>query len=444
MPKNSTALKNKEYRIGIMAGGIDGLFFTKRVLPKNIEIYFLVPNNRPEKKWAQSFLPAQNLIGYNLKNKNISMAVTDFEGLAKNSDLAKHLLKNKINYLFVHHGVTSYLDAWANKHKIRLIATPYKIREKFEDKIYFDNFLKKYQLPKPKSQIYTPTKAKINLSGRLVLQERDSSGSEGTYFGNSLTDLKNKAKIKISQKYLVRQFIPGSAYGLTILILPDTIALSTLRVQCYSQKIFSGLQWLPTRYLKKEIIQKINSVFISLGKKLASQKFLGYANIDFIIDHKDNIYIIECNPRPAASTTHLFGFTQTISGLQADRLYLEQYLFAKKQNKKPKIYYLPKSNFTGSLIYIHSPFDQKNFLLKKSYKNGLYKIGKNNTIIFEAQDVTKINDKNKQFIFYADAVKGEKHKAGTIIGSIISNFPLYDSQGNKNQIAKNILKYFKY
>lgn len=433
-----------------MASGIDALFLADHNLSKDIKLFYLVPYDMSEEIWARQFLPLKNIIFYRLKNKKISMTMIDFEGMVHNSDIASLLKQNKVDYLLVDHGVDKSLYLWAKKHKVKLIATDFKLSEKLEHKIYFDQFLSKYNLPKPASQVISPA-SQLELKGKLVLQDPVSCGGDGTYFVENTSDIKKlllKKKIKASQKYLLRQFIKGETYGITIFITPSQIALSALRVQCYDglsdlgQKIFAGIEWLPSRLFKTKLQANLNSVFLRLAKALEQNSFFGYANIDFIVDDKNQIYIIECNPRFAASTTQLLKFTETIGHIKTDKIFVEDFIF-KPKNSKQKISYFPQSNFRGSLLYIQTALDVKKFLVKKEYPGGVYRL-QNNKIKFITPDVRQIGLKAKEFIFYSDTRKGEYHEANTVLASVVSNFSLYNSKGQANSAAKIILKYFKY
>ncbi len=434
-----------------MASGIDALFLADHALSKNIKLFYLVPYDMPEEVWARQFLPMADIIFYRLKNKKISMTMIDFEGMVHNSDIASLLKKNKVDYLLVDHGVDKSLYSWAKKHNIKLIATDFKLSECLEHKIYFDSFLSKYNLPKPASQIISPA-SKLELKGKLVLQDPVSCGGDGTYFIKNSSDIKKlllKKKIKASQKYLLRQFVKGETYGITIFITPSQIALSALRVQCYDgisdlgQKIFAGIEWLPSRLFKTKLQANINSVFLRLAKALEENHFFGYANIDFIVDDKDEIYIIECNPRFAASTTQLLKFTETIGNINTDKIFVEDFILKTAKNIKQKISYFPQSNFKGALLYIQTALDVKKFLVSKEYPGGVYRL-QNNKIKFITPDVRRISLKAKEFIFYSDTRKGEYHEANTVLASIVSNFSLYNGSHQPNKYAKLILKYFKY
>ncbi len=443
----------EKIKIGLMPCGIDGLALISRPLAKKIEPYFLLPQGKSEADWAAKFLPKKNFIFYHLKNNKLSMATLDLNGVAKNSDLASQLKAKNVNQLLVHHSVGKYLEGWARRYHFKLVVPDIRLARRLENKIWFDDFLKKSDLPKPASQIFRPRNNKVSLRGRLVLQEPVSEGGEGTYFINQPSDFKKlmtAKKIKPAGKYLLRQYVVGQPYGITVFLMPELIALSALRLQCYSAKsnfgqhIFSGIQWLSSKNFSARLKKNLNEVFYRLGRDLIKNNFFGYANIDFIVDRFDQIYILECNPRPAASTIQLIIFRQTISGLDTGKRYLDHFLFNQKQNKKAiKFLPFPASNFVGSVLYLQTPNQAKKFLIAKDYPGGIYHF-KKNKIVFERSNIINIDQQPKKFIFTADAQAGDVLDANVVIASAISNWPLYDNRGKLNKYGRMITDYFHY
>lgn len=444
----TVANQAKKITIGLMPGGIDGLVLADKYVGRGIGFKYLIPQNKEEANWAKKFLPHRDLIFYDLVNANLSMAKLDFSGIVKNSNLFKKIRLNKITHLLIHHAVDSDLEKWANQNNLNLIAPNFQLAQKLENKIWFNNFMAKNNLPTPMSEIWRPDAGKWLIKSKVVVQEPHSRGGEGTYFINSLAEVKKLLrlkKIKSNKKYLVRQFIKGSSYGITIFINHNTIALSALRVQCYDgknkwgQKEFRGVQWLGSRILSSQLRQKIDQVFYLLGKNLRQLGYVGYANIDFLISNS-KIYILECNPRFAASTAQLLLFPENISGINTAKLYLDSLLFATK-SKNFKFFGFPKSNFNGSTLYISTEAEKTS--IKNYYPAGGYRlIG--NKIRFVGPDLTRLNRQARSFIFYSDTQPGEVLKSATVVGLVIANFPLYDSRGKLNKYGKMMIEYFRY
>ena len=376
------------------------------------------------------------------------MAKLDFSGIVRNSNLLKKIKSNRITHLLIHHAVDSSLEKWAKQNNLSLIAPNFKLAQKLENKIWFNNFLVKNNLPTPMAEIWLPKAGEWLIKSKVVVQEPSSRGGEGTYFINSWAEVKKLIKfdkIKPDKKYLVRQFINGVACGITIFINHNTIALSTLRVQCYGpknkmgQKEFQGIQWLDSRILNNKLRQEINQVFFLLGKSLKQLGYIGYANIDFMFGNS-KIYILECNPRFAASTAQLLLFPENISSINTAKLYLDDSLFAAK-SRSSKFFSFPKSNFNGSILYIS--VRAKKIVIKNYYPAGVYRLV-GNKIKFIESDITKLGRQARSFIFYSDTQPGEVLESETVVGLIITNFSLYDSRGKLNKYGKIMVEYFRY
>lgn len=431
-----------------MPDSIDPLFIARKYWGNNLVFKYLVPRGKAETIWAKKVLPSRSLVFYDLNNPKASMATLDLAGVVKKTNVIKTIKKASISHLLPGHVVVGSLDKWANKNKIKLVAPAFTLVKKLENKLWFDNFLSKNNFPKPASQIWVNTNRRIFLKGKLVLQDPVSGGGEGTYFISQPAELKKllKAKkIKKNRKYLLRQFINGIPYGITIYIGRDKVALSSFRAQCYgqldknSQKEFFGVQWVKSSKFSQKFKKTANQLFYNLAEKIRQEGYVGYANIDFIV--KDSqIYILECNPRFSSSTVQLLLFAETISNINTAKLYLED-LLIKTVNKKLKFFAIPSSNFNGANFYLSTNNDRQ--VIKNYYPNGVYKFV-NNKIKFVEPDINRLGVFGKSFIFYSDTQPGEVLSKGIAIGWIISNFPLYNSGGQFNFYSKMIIKHFRY
>ncbi|NUM25504.1 MAG: ATP-grasp domain-containing protein [Candidatus Buchananbacteria bacterium] len=444
-------MKHKTIKIGLMPGGIDGLVIERRSRIPEIRFKFLVPRDKAEAVWAKKFLPQKDFIFYDLINSRLSMADLDLAGVAKKSNLSQRLKTAGVTHLLVHHGIEPSFYRWAQDNGITLIAPDFRLAKQLEDKIWFDNFLAKNNLPAPLSQIIRPGKTALKLKGRVVLQEPSSRGGEGTYFVSTAAEIKkliSAGRIIGSRRYLARMFVPGQSYGITIFVSPSLTALSALRRQQYGkknryqQKDFLGIQWVGAKEINSKLTSEINSVFYHLGECLRRLGFVGYANIDFIATRL-GVKILEANPRLAASSCQLVLFPETISQINTGRLYLEAMLSASRKPAARSTFaaFPRQSNFYGATVYIQSPQDK--FLIRQQYPGGVYVIdGKK--IRFVTPDITKISRGGRYFIFYSDTQPGEVLAKGVVLGTVISNFRLYDHHGQLNKYGKMILQHFTY
>ncbi|MFA5022365.1 MAG: ATP-grasp domain-containing protein [Patescibacteria group bacterium] len=436
-------------RIGIFPCDLEAVLADKKNL--NFEFVYLTAKNSVEENWVKSFVSKKNIVYYNLAKNKSALEKNSFTDIFSSSNVATVIKNNKLKFLWltVNNDDRSYLKKWAQKNKVKIVGPEFNLQSNLENKIWFDLFLTRNQLPKPASQIYQPKTDKVKLKSKLVLQSSNSAGGEGTFFLNNKKEIASLIKAKkiiLNKKYLLRQLIQGKPFGITIFVAPKIIALSALRLQCYQnsdsakEKMFKGIQWLPTSRLK--INKKdINKIFSQLGQKLYEEKFLGFANVDFIVDKKGKIFILECNPRFSSATVQLIKFPQLISGVPTGQLFVTSFLNQNKYPKQYKFYPMPKINFTGSVLNIDL-LPKKTLTINKEFTKGVYKLTKGK-IEFKTSDIKKLDMNQMEFIFMSMTKKGEKYSHKTNIGSIISNYSLFTNDGKINQAGKKLLNTFK-
>ncbi len=345
-------------KIGVFPSDLEPLMlFTD----KRFSLRYLIAKNTAEDSWAGKFLPKKQCSRYALGIKK-TFEDCSFADILYRSNIKNLIASEGIKYLWltVDNEDRPLIKKWAKAHNIKIIGPDFAQQKKFEDKIWFDRFLARERLPKPASQIYRPLQAKLRLAGKLVLQEVASAGSEGTFFINQpadVTGLLREKKISDKKNYLVRRFARGLPCGITVLVTPDTVALSAVRQQCFSkakatgQPVFKGIQWLPYRNIKKAE-KNINRVFEHLGRIMHEKKYFGYANVDFIIDSAGGIKIIECNPRFSTSTAQLAKMPALISGLRAGNKLINDFIQNRAYGNNFKFYPLPKTVFTGCVLNV--------------------------------------------------------------------------------------------
>lgn len=441
---------------------LSSAYETLFIKDKKAKLLLLGAENTAEEKWLKKNYRKRDYVLYKLnpgkEREFISLNNVD---LLKFSDL-KEVLKNRgVNFLFgwLHTRDPKelmWLKRYFLKSGITPLATDFDIQKNFENKIWFDGFLTKHSLPKPESRIISGKGEIPSLTGRIVVQEPYTAGGEETYIFNKSSDItkkKNKNIFKPGKKYLVRKFIKGGSYGITIFINAERIVLSAIRRQCLDSKkmgrhiVFNGVQWLPTRFFKPKLIAEMNKIFLSLGQKLYESGFKGFAGIDFIIDEgTEKIKIIECNPRLSSSTLHTFIFNELISGFRLNRLLTRAFTEKKNSLGKIKFCKIPMVNFNGSTLDINGFHEtkEKTLIIKKEYEPGIYRI-KKGKIFFYSSDFRKIDRQMKSFILASFTQPGDVAAWNSVLSSVISNFPLYDKKTGKiNSWGRKILGHFKY
>ncbi len=433
-------------KIGVFPSDLEPLML---FADKRFSLRYLIAKNTAEDSWAKKFLPEKQCRRYQLRTKK-TFEDCNFGDILHYSDLAGVIKKNRIKYLWltVDNEDRRRINHWAKIHGIKIIGPDCIQQKKFEDKIWFDRFLARERLPKPDSQIYRPLHDKLRLAGKFVLQEAASAGSEGTFFIDKPADVAGLLKAKIisaKKKYLARKFVRGLPGGITILVTPDTVALSAIRRQCFSKisaagrPVFSGIQWLPFRRIKKAE-KNINAVFGQLGRIMREQKFFGYANVDFIIEPSGAVKIIECNPRFSSSTAQLAKMPALISGLRAGNKLIADFIGRRPDGKNFKFYPLPKTDFTGCVLDVDALAGAQT--AKTAPPIGLYrKIA--GQVKYLTPDIRQLN-KSNEFIWLTFVSEGEKLSPESTVGLLISNFRLFSETGGVNSAGKKLLKQFNF
>jgi hypothetical protein len=414
------------------------------------KFFYLVARGSADERWAQNFIKGSPLLPYDLARGKLSYSAFNTESSLRNSNIGDLLTKSGVDSLLITHRGSRFIDDWGKRHGIDIVATPFAMQKKFENKIWFDGFLKKNNLPHPEG-VVLDEKQKVTLKGKLVMQEASSFGSAGTYFlpsAAALPKLFEGGKLKKGGSYLLRKFITGRTYGVTVFVHPTLIALSALRLQCFleqgevTSRTFVGIQWIESKRFSGRQTDAIEETFVELGKLLYKDKFFGFAHFDFILDSRDRINIIECNPRLSSATPQIFRFRELISNLNIGDLFLDGFFEKKKFGPRFEIFGSPDSSFSGSLLDL-TLRDRDVMKIRKVPENGLYTF-KGGQTRFVGPDVRKFGEKAGDMIFYSEALAGDEIRRGDQLGSVISNFPLFSPDGRINTSGRALVRDFAF
>ncbi|MFA6410971.1 MAG: ATP-grasp domain-containing protein [Candidatus Buchananbacteria bacterium] len=442
-------MTDKKIKIGVFPCDLETVMADKK--NSQYDFFYLTAIDTAEQKWLTQFVKKEKIIYYHLAKNKHRLEENDFTDIFSFSDVTKAIKAKKLNYLWltVNNHDRAFLKKWSEINKVKIIGPDFNLQANFESKIWFDQFLEKNNLPKPKSQIIHPTEKNIKISGKMVLQSIDSAGGEGTFFLDNkkqINDLLKAKKLNSQNKYLLRQFVTGDSFGITLFTTPKIIALSAIRLQCYqpgankNEKIFIGVQWQKNQ-IANSLKNKIDKTFIELGQLLQKNNFFGFANVDFILNKKGKIFILECNPRFSSATVQLLGLPKLIHGLKAGNLMVKSYLKNEKPSGKAKIYHFVKTNYEGAVLNIDI-YPKKTLEIKKDFTPGVYTINKNQ-INFISPDIKKIGLAKNNFIYMSMAQKHEKYSSHTNIGTLFANYPLFTKNGSINPAGKKLLAKFK-
>jgi biotin carboxylase len=426
--------------------------------PYELEIIFLAgkykesfvcfaAKNSSEDRWAKKSLK-NKIVNYET-NRGLIMEASEYDEIFSQSDIIKVIKKSGVKKLWLTTNLDNlkFFSAVERKYKFKIINAQLELQKKIENKIWFDSFLKKNNLPKPESQVLKNWHDQIEIKGKLIIQKEFSAGSDGTFLIKNAEELKKffkKIDREMSGHYLIRKYISGEPLGITALVSAQKIFLSLPRIQCYDNKqsfghnSFLGLQWLPTKKINAEARNNIDLAITDAGKKLAEIGFKGLANFDFMLSTDNKVFLIECNPRLSAATPQIFKIPAML-GIKNSEEIFKIYLDSSKEKSKTVICQkIPSYNFSGSFLSLKSPAEAK---IKNAPESGAYRI-KNGRIKFLTADITRSHGAD-EFIFMSFAEKGQGFKANDDYGKIYSDFPLFDDQGKINKVGKKIINYFQ-
>lgn len=446
-------MKNKKIAIGVFPRTAESVLVS---YPADVVPYYIVHRGSEEEAWVKKFISQGQILPYEfIKKINGYPNGQSTLSIMNNSNLYSLLTKYDISHLLITIAKSSKREEWAKEHGITLVYTEFEKQMRYENKIWFDTFLKKNNISSPKSFLYTYDvhKFSIPFTGKVVLQKANSLGNSGTYILNTIEDIKKlieKNSIQPNEEYLLREFISGKTYGIELFINSSTIAMSQARMQCFYDhediegfRWFNGTQLVPTQEFSVSLQSKITTLFTQLGKLLHNDKYLGYAGIDCIIDDNENVFILECNPRFTSTSPLLIHYKETFSGLDTSNMFLEDFFASTPYSTSPHTFSYPTSVCNGSVLRLlldpHSK--KKRMKIKNIFPIGLYTCidGK---IEYKSPDIRNMGNTENEFIYYVDMKKNDWYYPNYFMGEIFANFPLFTKEGRVNEDGKTLLSHF--
>lgn len=409
--------------------------------------FLFVNKTSREYQWTQSLeLKEMRLVPYVLIT-NKSFSSLTYEEIIVDENFTLKCREFNINLIVAPYKISKKMNQWSMDQNIGFVSVSHTHQEKLEDKIWFDNFLKKYTIKKPQTISNSSIKT-INVKKKIVIQEPHSEGSEGTFIINNQKDLNSlleTKKISLYKKYLVREFIPGPVYGISIFISKGLISLSSLRQQIFDHypertDEFIGIQWLSLKDLRNSESKEIHQVFINLSKKLLIDGFEGLLSFDFIL-YRGKCYVLECNPRFTSATVQILAHQELINHIDViNKDILNHMDSSQKTNPITKIAQIPNAVYSGSTLFIKA---FKKSAIRKTFNNGLYSLI-DEKITFISPNISEFRKGEHTFIFYSEMDVGEKCEDGEIIADIYFNFKLYKTSGKLNVHGKRLIDFFNY
>jgi len=433
--------------------GIDGLFLPPH---EGVEVLALVQRGTPEEAWAARFLPPSRLIAYELTEELGPYPAT--EELLSRSNAGRALEARGVRALLLSAACTPATRAWADRHGVRLLMVDYDEQRRLEDKVWFDGFLRRHRIPVPDGTVmrFGPNAAGASLAfrGPVVIQARDSMGGEGTYFVNGARDVEPlvaSGALRRDQRYLVRRFVEGVAYGITILVAPGRVALSAIRRQCYHEarysaadqasRVFAGVQWVPSREVSTRLRRRIDRALLRLGDLLYARRAFGFANVDFMVDRDERVLVLECNPRMSAATPQLLHVPELLSGGQAGAAFLRGFLARRVFTRSPARTPVPDTSYEGATLDVVAASATQ---VHRTFDSGVYRFAaRGQRLAYVTPDVRELRDAD-HLSLVSFARTGQTCKPGDALATIVSTDRLYDADGEMTARATEVSSSFRY
>jgi hypothetical protein len=456
MPK-----RGERKKVGVLLRALDPLFMEAQS-PNADFLYFVLRGGR-DAELAKVLLDDTQIVTLSRKADAPSCASLSTGDLLSWTDLKAKAKRHSLDAFLISHRGTKSLDAWSKQAHISLISTPLADQLRFEDKIWFDEFLRSHNLPKPRSAKIVAAKGlPLPFPGKAVIQKPLSFGGVGTFFVSSareLSSLLRSGAIESGEQLLAREFAPGRTYGVTIWVGPDVVACSAVREQCFfknrslqnsappAPRLFAGIQWVPSSSFAPGTRRHISEVLKALGQVLHREKFFGFANIDFLVTPEGKVLILECNPRLSSATPQLLAEPRLIHSLPVGKRFIEQAGETLKYKRHPKLLGLPSGNYSGALFDLPAqdpagPFATAQSEIAKEATNGRYEL-KGGRLAFLGPDLRRLSKGAHEFIFFSEHRTGERVAGDETTGTIISHSPLFTNKGFPSALALKLMKRFQ-
>jgi len=408
---------------------------------KAYEVYHICLEDSEEIRIAQTELHLTNVIPIKLKKNGINFSELKGDAVFKNSNIGEQLKKYRINCLFLRNS-TKYLQEWSKKNSITILSPSHLLAEKFEDKIYFDSFLKKIGAPSARSAVIESKKNLLPFT-QTVIQVPRSTGGEGTFFADSENSFQ-KIIGKLELPLLAREYKKGLAIGVSFFVDQKNVHLSALNRQCFLKNpnggplgLFIGIQWMPSEIFPKDLYDKIARELIKTAEKIRREGLLGMFNLDFVLSENGQIFILECNPRITAATPQIIAVDE-LHG-KTDFMCLLLNHFCQKDYPVAKPGLLPESSFKGSQMSMELPAHK----ITKLIPGGFFALKGGKIVKIKLADRFDFLKLENGLFFHNETNKGENYKKTITVGTVFANFPMYDIRtGFLNENGKIIYDFF--
>ncbi|RLC35139.1 hypothetical protein DRH14_01530 [Candidatus Shapirobacteria bacterium] len=270
--------------------------------PYFLKNFYLIFANHPNQTYkSKSFCLHQKSI----KNSGQLLSQTPIVDYIKTTSS-----KNKHQVAIVSFKPSAKIKYLCQQHRWLYVANSTQLSRRLENKFKFLKLCQKNNLPtipafldKFNQQNFQRYQQQFKQK-RLVLQTSFGWAGQSTFSASAYSQLKNKIQPQRSIKF------SPLLHGYTLLnnaviyhqkLIQSPPALQISRLKKFSSNPFAtiGRQW--PSLAPSSITKQIKKITIQFSKILINQNYQGFFGLDFFVDTKNNVYLLEINPRLTAS-----------------------------------------------------------------------------------------------------------------------------------------------
>jgi len=203
------------------------------------------------------------------------------------------------------------------EHGVKILGTTLENIDKAEDRYEFEAMLHKLEIPQPKGETALTVEEALDIANRIeypvlvrpsyVLGGRameivQNDADLTTYMTNAIKEISHDAPI------LVDKYIVGKECEIDAICDGKNVLIPGIMEHIERAGVHSGdsISVYPTQTLSQKVKDQIVDYTIRIGKGF---EFVGLFNIQFIVDKKDNVYVLEVNPRSSRTIPFLSKIT---------------------------------------------------------------------------------------------------------------------------------------
>jgi len=345
--------------------------------------------------------PVHNLQGdYQINPNNLKQNTANILKMAETQYIIKKIKPSGI----IVYKSSKNIEKIAQKLSTKILSTPAKIRDKFEDKKKFRLLAKKAGLNLIPGQNYKIKNINTEQIKKLIkkhkskitlqLTDYKTGGGKGTFFIENINDWKKFKKFvkkeekngKKLQSVNITKFINGKSVSINACVTKHGILSTRIQSQLIGiketvskkrkQGSWCGHDWSLNNF-NNNIQKQAENIAKTLGKFMAKKGYKGVFGIDLIIEKDtDKVWPVECNPRFTGAFP-AYSMIQDLSGeIPIDAFHVLEFLkinYKVNFNKIQKNYKKPKK---GAQLILTNKKDNKVKIIN-SPKAGIYKFDKN-------------------------------------------------------------------